>query len=66
MRERDFGQTPLDQITYGSINGWYAASGDYAGVAELLLAAGARAPALSPQAKGSDAVLEVLRRHTSR
>ena len=63
-RERDFGQTPLDWTIYGSINGWYAERGDYAGVAELLLAAGAKAP-LTPKVKGSEAVLTVLRRHTS-
>jgi hypothetical protein len=61
-RERDFGQTPLDWTIYGSVNGWYAESGDYAGVAELLLAAGAKAP-LAPKVKGSEAVLAVLRRH---
>jgi hypothetical protein len=30
QRERDFGQTPLDWTIYGSVNGWYAESGDYA------------------------------------
>jgi ankyrin repeat protein len=63
-RERDFGQTPLDWTIYGSVNGWYAESGDYGSVAELLLAAGAKAP-LAPKVKGSEAVLAVLRRHTT-
>jgi hypothetical protein len=63
-RERDFGQTPLDWTIYGSMNGWYTDSGDYAGVAELLLAAGANVP-LTPKVKGSEAVSAVLRRHAS-
>ncbi len=63
-REKDFGQTPLDWTIHGSVNGWYAASGDYAGVAELLLAAGANVP-LAPKVNGSEAVLAVLRRHAS-
>jgi ankyrin repeat protein len=61
-RERDFGQTPLDWTIYGSVNGWYVESGDYAGVAELLIAAGAKVP-LTPKVKGSEAVSAVLGRH---
>ncbi len=42
-RDRDFGgQTPLQWTVYGSVNGWYAGRGDYAGVMELLIGAGAR------------------------
>jgi hypothetical protein len=63
-RERDFGQTPLDWTIHGSVNGWYAESGDYAGVAELLLAAGAKVP-LTPKVKGSEALLAALGRHPS-
>jgi ankyrin repeat protein len=61
-RERDFGQTPLDWTIYGSINGWYADRGDYAGVLELLLDAGATAPPLTQNVKASEAVLAVLRK----
>lgn len=61
-RERDYGQTPLQWTIYGSINGWYADRGDYAGVLELLLDVGAKAPALTPDLKGSAAVLAVLRK----
>ncbi len=64
-REKDFGQTPLQWAIHGSINGWCVEQGDYAGVAELLLQAGAKAPPLTPQVKASEAVLSVLRRHVS-
>jgi ankyrin repeat protein len=64
-RDKDFGQTPLGWTIYGSINGWHVERGDYAGVLELLLNAGATAPPLTPEVKASDAVLAVLRRQTS-
>lgn len=60
-RERDFGQTPLQWTLYGSVNGWHAASGDYVGVAELLLAAGAKVPAITKETQGTAAVLQVVR-----
>ncbi|MDX2120428.1 MAG: ankyrin repeat domain-containing protein [Gemmatimonadota bacterium] len=42
-RDKDFGgQTPLQWTAYGSVNGWYAGRGDYAGVQELLVGAGAK------------------------
>ena len=63
-RERDFGQTPLGWTIYGSINGWHAERGDYAAVLELLLDAGATAPALTPHVKATEPVLAVLRRRT--
>jgi ankyrin repeat protein len=63
-REKDYGQTPLGWTIYGSLNGWHAERGDYAGVLELLLAAGAKAPPLTPELKATEAVLAVLRRHT--
>lgn len=61
-READFGQTPLQWAIYGSLNGWYADRGDYAGVAEVLLQAGAVAPPLGG-IKATEPVLAVLRRH---
>jgi hypothetical protein len=64
-REKDFGQTPLGWTIYGSINGWHAERGDYAGVLELLLDAGASAPPLTLEVKASEAVLAVLRHRTS-
>jgi ankyrin repeat protein len=52
--------TPLDWAIHGSVHGWYYKTGDYAGVVEALLAAGAKP---SPSPGGSDEVKEVLRRH---
>ena len=63
-REKDFGQTPLDWTIYGSLNGWHAERGDHAGVLELLLDGGAKAPPLTPDRKASEAVLAVLRRRS--
>jgi hypothetical protein len=45
---------------YGSENGWYAQTGDYAGTVEALIKAGARLP---EKIGGTEAVREVLRRH---
>jgi hypothetical protein len=64
-REKDYGQTALQWTIYGSANGWYAETGDYVGVLELLLAAGAIAPPVTPKTQGSDVVLAALRRHAS-
>jgi hypothetical protein len=64
-REKDYGQTPLQWTIYGSINGWHAETGDYAGTLEVLLDAGAKAPPLTPETKGTEAVLAVLRRAVS-
>jgi ankyrin repeat protein len=63
-REKDYGMTPLGWTIYGSLNGWHAERGDYSGVLELLLDAGAKAPPLTPDVKASEAVLAVLRRGT--
>lgn len=61
-RSKDFSQTPLDWTIYGSVNGWHVKHGDYAGVLDLLLDAGAKAPR-TPNQEGSAAVLAVLLRH---
>ena len=63
-REKDYGQTPVGWTIYGSINGWHTARGDYPEVLELLLNAGATAPPLTPEVKGTEAVMAVLRRRT--
>lgn len=63
-RDKDFGQTPLGWTIHGSLNGWHAEHGDYAGVLELLLEAGAAAPPRTADVKASEAVLAVLRRRT--
>ncbi len=52
--------TPMDWSIHGSQNSWHCRTGDYGGVVEALLEAGAKPPA---QAGSSDAVQDVLRRH---
>ncbi len=61
-RDRDHGLTAVGWTIYGSRHGWHLQRGDFAGVLELLLDAGARAPALKPDLDASEAVLSVLRR----
>ena len=62
-RDRDFDGTPVGWAVYGSVHGWHRQSGDYAGVTEALLQAGAEAPKPTANLEASDAVREVLRRH---
>ena len=66
VREAEYGGTPLGWAIHGSKNGWHAQTGDYVGTVEALLAAGAKAPALSDVLTVSAAVREVLRRHADR
>jgi ankyrin repeat protein len=56
----DFDGTPLGWATHGSENGWHRKTGDYPGVVEALLQAGAKPP---EKASGTAAVKDVLRRH---
>jgi ankyrin repeat protein len=65
VQEKDFGQTPLGWTIYGSLNGWHVERGDYAGVLELLLDAGAIAPPPAADLKASEAVLAVLRKRAN-
>jgi ankyrin repeat protein len=51
---------PLGWACHGSQFGWYKQTGDYAGVAEVLLEAGAKPP---ERISGSPAVREVLRKY---
>lgn len=62
--DADFQATPLGWAIHGSTNGWHARTGNYAGVVELLLKAGAVPPARY-EGRGTDAVKEVLRRHAA-
>ena len=55
-----FHLTPLGWGIYGSENGWYCRTGNYAATAEALFQAGAKLP---DEAAGTDAVREVLRRY---
>jgi ankyrin repeat protein len=59
----EFDGTPLTWAIYGSVHGWRRATGDYAGTVERLLAAGAKAPPLTPKLEASDPVRAVLAKH---
>jgi ankyrin repeat protein len=59
----DHDLNPLGWALHGSENGWHRKTGDYVGVVEALLHAGATAPPLTDDLEASEAVLAVLRRH---
>jgi ankyrin repeat protein len=61
----DYDGTPLQWALHGSVHGWRCKTGDYAGTVESLLHAGAKAPEVTPDLVVSDAVREVLKRHTA-
>lgn len=61
--ENTFNGRPLGWALHGSTNSWRASVGDYAGVVEALLGAGANAQSVPDELDTSGAVLEVLRRH---
>jgi ankyrin repeat protein len=54
--------SPLGWALHGSANSWRRTFGDYAVVVEALLAAGARAPELTPDLKASPAARSALAR----
>jgi ankyrin repeat protein len=58
--DADFNSTPLGWAIYGSQNGWYRESGNYAATAEALLKAGAKIP---DKDGGTGSVKEVLQRY---
>jgi hypothetical protein len=60
VTDADFNGTPLGWAIYGSSEGWYRQTGDYAGTVETLVAAGACLP---ERLGGTKAVREVLQRH---
>jgi hypothetical protein len=45
------------------VHGWHCKTGDYAGTVETMLAAGGEPPPVTDATHGSQAVIEVLRRH---
>ena len=61
-KDGDFGGTPLTWAVYASVNGWHPERGDYAGVVEALLEAGAAMPKPPDELGGSAAVRAMLRR----
>jgi len=62
-RSTQYDSTPLEWAFHGSQNSWRCKEGDYAGVVQALLAAGARVPEPQADIEASDAVLEALQRH---
>ena len=61
-REETHGGTPIDWTLHGSVHGWRVKSGDFVGVVEALLKAGAALPAKVETA--SDAVRDFLAKHS--
>jgi hypothetical protein len=45
------------------MNGWHRDTGDYVATVEALLAAGAKAPAVTDDLEASEAVRDLLLRH---
>ncbi|MGH9592580.1 MAG: ankyrin repeat domain-containing protein, partial [Bryobacteraceae bacterium] len=66
LKENDFKGTPLGWAIHGSKNGWRRAQGDYPGVVEALIDAGAEAPELTDGLEASEPVREVLRRDSAK
>lgn len=62
VRGDQYDLSPLRWALHGSENSWRRTSGDYAAVVEALLAAGARAPALTPEIEASPAARSALAR----
>jgi len=60
IRDRDYDSTPLAWAIHASVHGWHPGRGDYAGVVEDLMAAGAVAPAVSDDLAASEAVRAAL------
>ena len=60
LKSRAYEGTALSWAVYGSGNGWYRETGDYAGTVKALLEAGAALPEHAAELEPSDAVLEVI------
>jgi len=58
--DADFHGTPLGWAVYGSENGWFCRTGDYADTVEAIIKAGAKLP---DQNGGTTAVREVLAKY---
>jgi ankyrin repeat protein len=61
----EYDATPLFWAIYGSLHGWHCRTGDYAGVVEALIAAGAEVPKTAG-VEASEAVRAVLQRESSK
>jgi ankyrin repeat protein len=64
IEDRTYRGSPLGWAGYGSKNGWHHDTGDYAGVVQALLDAGAEPPASMDNFTASDAVRDVITRYT--
>jgi hypothetical protein len=62
LKDRDYDGTPLGWAAHASVHGWHPDRGDYAGVVEDLIAAGARASVVREDFVASEAVRAVLER----
>ena len=60
-RDADFGSTPLGWAIYASVHGWHPDQGDYVGVVNTLLDAGAHALQVTDELSASPAVRAVLK-----
>jgi ankyrin repeat protein len=61
--EAEHGGSPLAWALHGSLHSWLRDKGDYPGVTQALLTAGAQIPQPDRPLEASDEVLEVLRAH---
>lgn len=61
--ENEHGGSPLAWALHGSLHGWHRDEGDYPGVAQALLAAGAEIPKADRPLEAADEVLEIIRQH---
>ena len=62
--EADHGGSPLTWALYGSLNSWMRDKGDYPGVVQALLSAGAEIPKPDRPLEATEEVLEILRSQT--
>lgn len=63
--ENEYGGSPLAWALNGSLYGWHCKEGDYPGVAQELLAAGAEIPKPEKPLEATEEVLEIIGRHKS-
>ena len=66
LRDGDFDGTPLDWAIHGSENGWNSDTGDYAGTADVLIAAGRTSPGYQGIRSGSKLICAGTARMKSR
>ncbi len=59
--EMEHGGSPLGWALHGSLNSWDRDKGDYAGVTETLLAAGAKIPTPERPLEATEEVLDIIR-----